>query len=189
MKHFPLITIISFIWVASEILLAVLKRSKEEKSGKYDKSSLRYLWLVIIFAISGGVYIAIRGIGAIQATRIAAPYLGIILILMGLLIRWIAIFTLRKYFTVNVAIAKDHRIIKSGIYKYVRHPSYSGSILSFLGLGIYFSNWVSLPIIFIPITFSFIYRIKVEETALRRKFGEEYADYARKTSRLIPGLF
>ncbi|SYZ73440.1 Isoprenylcysteine carboxyl methyltransferase [Candidatus Zixiibacteriota bacterium] len=189
MRHFPLILIISLCWVLSEILLAVIRKSRGEGAGKLDKSSFRLLWLVIVLAITAGVSIATKGIGLVQAARQIAAYLGISLILAGLVIRWVSIITLGKYFTVNVNISAGHTIIKSGIYKYVRHPSYSGSLLSFLGLGIYFSNWASLVVIFIPITASFIYRIKIEEKALKIKFGREYEEYSSKTARLVPGLF
>jgi len=106
-----------------------------------------------------------------------------------LIIRWMAILTLKKYFTVNVSILKDHRIIDKGVYKFIRHPAYAGSLLSFLGLGLSFSNWLSTLVIFIPILIAFIYRIRVEEKALIQAFGDEYLNYSKTTKRLIPKLY
>ena len=117
------------------------------------------------------------------------PLFGIVLIIVGLAVRWAAILTLRKYFTVDVAILSDHKIVMTGLYRYVRHPAYLGSLLSFLGLGISFSNWLSALVIFVPITGAFVYRIRVEERALDASLGDAYRQYQTSTKRLIPGIF
>ena len=110
-------------------------------------------------------------------------------ILAGLAIRWIAIYSLRKYFTIDVSIRSDHKIVDTGIYKYVRHPSYSGSLLSFLGLGITTLNWISGIIIVVPIMIAFIYRINIEEQVLTTFFGDQYKQYCAATKRLIPKIY
>ncbi len=189
MSHFGLVIIISFFWLASEIILAVLKRSRGGKTNGKDKFTLQFLWIVIVLSITAGVYLGIKGIGMVSALWRIAPIIGVIMIIMGLAIRWTAILTLRRLFTVNVDIVTNHRIITGGIYKYVRHPSYSGSLLSFLGLGIYFSNWLSAIVIFVPILAVFLIRISVEEKALLTQFKEEYLDYCGRTRRLIPFIY
>jgi len=65
------------------------------------------------------------------------------LLLAGITIRWTAVYTLGKYFTGTVLIRNDHRLIRSVLYKYLRHPAYAGSLLAHLGLGLSFSNWFS----------------------------------------------
>jgi len=114
---------------------------------------------------------------------------GLALIVVGFAIRLIAIFTLRRYFTVDVAIAKDHKVIDRGLYGVIRHPSYSGSLLSFLGLGIAFMNWLSLAIMIIGPAIGIGYRIAVEERTLIGALGEDYRIYAVRTKRLVPGVF
>ncbi len=57
--------------------------------------------------------------------------------------------SIEKHFTVNVAINNDHQLIQTDLYKYIRHPDYTGSLLFFLGLGLALMNWLSLLIIFI----------------------------------------
>jgi len=91
--------------------------------------------------------------------------------------------------TVNVTIGEDHQLIQQGLYRYIRHPSYSGSLLSFFGLGMALGSWLSFLIIFFPILCSFLYRISVEEEALSNSFGSRYEDYRRKTRRLIPLVY
>ncbi len=180
---------IYLIWGISEITLAITKRSRTKGSKEADKSSLRFLWIAILISTFLGVYLGLKGTGLILAEYHFIPTLGILLIVLGLILRWTAILTLKKYFTVNVAILSNHKVIQKGIYGFIRHPAYTGSLLSFLGLGISFSNWLSSVVIFLPIIVAFIYRIKVEEKALVEAFGDEYLNYCKVTKRLIPKIY
>lgn len=189
MSGFFLLIAISAVWLLSEIFLAIVKRSRTEESGGYDKSSLRILWITLTLSITVGVYLGVRGIGFMRNLSGFLPYMGMIIIIIGLIIRWIAILTLRNYFTVNVDVRQDHKVIDYGIYRHIRHPAYSGSLLSFLGLGLSFSNWLSVLVIMVPITAAFLYRIHLEEKALEESLGAEYIKYARSTNRLIPKIF
>jgi len=182
--------IISVIWLMSEIFLARLKTSaRTEQSQKMDKGSLKFLWIVIILSITGGILFGIFGIGLIrQHTRIIS-LIGVALIVIGLLIRWNAILSLKKYFTVDVSIHKNHQIKTDGIYRYIRHPAYLGSLLSFLGLGLAFANWLSTIVIFVPILIVFLMRIRIEERVLTNFLGKEYQKYCKKTKRLIPKIY
>jgi len=142
-----------------------------------------------LVSIALGIYLAIYGIGRLNIYARETYFIGLIFILTGLLLRWIAIFQLRKYFTVNVSIREDHQLIQKGLYRYLRHPAYSGSLLSFLGLALVFNNWLTFLIIFFPILCAFLYRISVEEVELRKSFGENYLAYARRTKKLIPRVY
>jgi protein-S-isoprenylcysteine O-methyltransferase Ste14 len=147
------------------------------------------MWITIILFISAGVYMSQRDFGRIVNYKLAIHIVGLCLIIIGIIIRWNAIFKLKKYFTVNVSIQQDHKIIVSGIYKYIRHPAYLGSLLSFFGLGLALLNWLSVIIIFFPILGSFMYRIKIEEDVLVAEFGKIYSEYSKKTKRLIPLIY
>jgi protein-S-isoprenylcysteine O-methyltransferase Ste14 len=136
-------------------------------------------------------------LGILSAIYWAAPiintnvllYLGSALIVIGMIIRFIAIRTLGKFFTVNLAIHGDQSLIKAGLYKHIRHPSYSGSLLSFVGFGLSLNNWISLIIILVPILVTFINRINIEEKLLLEQFGSEYEDYKKRTKRLFPMIY
>jgi len=182
------VPVICAIWVLSEILLAVFRRSGRTQS-PLDKSSLRIIWATIILAVPGGVYVGKQSIGHISPGESVLPWIGLLLILSGIGIRWWAVVSLGKYFTVDVAIRDDHKVVKSGLYRHVRHPIYAGSLLSFFGLGLTFPNILSILIIFVPICAAFVYRITVEEQALIETFGDEYINYCKTTKRLIPGVY
>ncbi len=120
-----------------------------------DKSSVKLLWIIIAGSISLGIHFGNSGKGIIQSNGNETYAVGLLLICLGLALRWISILQLKKYFTVTVTISEDHQLIREGLYKYIRHPSYTGSLLSFFGLGIAFNNWLSLLIIFFRFCFPF----------------------------------
>ena len=177
--------ILCSIWFLSEILINILTRSKKTVSNSYDKNSLTKIWIVIISSISIGVFIAF----SFPMFNERVYFFGIALILTGILLRFIAVFSLKSLFTSDVSIHHDHKLKTDGIFKKVRHPSYTGSLLSFFGLGLTLGNWISLLIIFLPVLAAFLYRIKIEETVLSNNFKEEYLSYKKRTKKLIPYLF
>jgi protein-S-isoprenylcysteine O-methyltransferase Ste14 len=180
--------IVSAAWVSSEIILAVILRSSGTDKSE-DRSSLSYLWITLTIGITVGVIIASVGIGSISDIFPVTTYAGLCFVVLGLILRWCAILTLRRYFTVNVAIRKDHIIVDKGLYGILRHPAYSGSLLSFFGLAIYFANWLTFIIIFLPILWAFLHRIRIEEDVLLKQFGKKYLSYSEKTKRLIPFIW
>lgn len=181
-------SIIIFFWLLSEIVLNLLHRSKMPDAKQLDKNSIRIIWTTIIIAISTSVFVAIF-INVPILNNYLLKYTGVVLIIGGVIIRLAAIRSLGRFFTVNLSIDTEHRLIDTGLFKYIRHPSYAGSLLSFLGLGLYFNNWICLFVIMIPVSSAFIYRINTEEKLLLRQPGLKYDEYLQKTKRLIPFIY
>ena len=176
------------IWFLSEVFLNRIFRAGNNSSENLDKNSLRIIWITIFISITSGV-LANNFIPARILTSFPVGYIGLVLILIGMLIRFIAIRTLGRFFTVNLDINEKHQLVRKGLYKYVRHPSYTGSLLSFLGLGISLNNWISLAVIFLPVLLVFLYRINIEEKLLLAQPGLDYKNYKRQTKRLIPLIY
>lgn len=178
---------VSVFWIVSEIALARGRKSAD--SDAIRDPSLTVLWIAIILAVTAGTIASSSEEFhfADHARTISTCGLG--LIVAGLVLRWIAIYQLGKMFTVNVAILRDHVLVQSGLYRIVRHPSYTGSLLSFLGLGFALANKLSVVLIFVPVLAAFLYRIVVEERALEQRFGDAYRDYCRTSKRLIPWIY
>jgi protein-S-isoprenylcysteine O-methyltransferase Ste14 len=179
---------LSIAWLVSEIILARTKHSKA-MDAKREHASLVILWITISISISAGVMIGMQGTGRFLPRSAVIAATGIALIVLGLVLRWIAILSLGRQFTVDVAITQGHQLVRAGIYKVLRHPSYAGSLLSFLGLGLAFSNYLSVVTIFVPICVAFVYRIHVEEKTLVATFGDEYLKYRASTKGLVPGIW
>jgi protein-S-isoprenylcysteine O-methyltransferase Ste14 len=96
---------------------------------------------------------------------------------------------LGRLFTVDVTIRDNHQIKKDGVYRFIRHPSYSGSLLSFIGFGISLNNWLSLISVIALITIALVRRISIEEKVLTNQFGADYLEYKRRTYRMIPWIY
>jgi protein-S-isoprenylcysteine O-methyltransferase len=183
-----LLFVVGVIWASSEVLLVFFRRSNANSTSR-DSGSVIWLNAVIYGSIAVAVAVRSSGVGMIPGLELPLAWVGLAFILFGLAIRWVAILTLRQYFTVNVAILPDHRIVRTGLYRHIRHPSYSGSILSFVGLGLALGNWIALAFLSVSITSAFIWRIQIEERALVQEFGPQYEDYCRATRRLIPWIY
>ena len=116
--------------------------------------------------------------------------------LLGLLIAWGAFpvriaakHALGKFYTINVAILKDHTLVESGIYRYIRHPLYLGILMYYLGLPLIIASTFGVLVVTIPATVGSFYRMRLEEEALVNRFGDRYLTYAKKTARLIPYIW
>ncbi|VAX28842.1 hypothetical protein MNBD_IGNAVI01-1805 [hydrothermal vent metagenome] len=181
-------TITYSIWLLSEILINRLLRSKETDKQNVDKGSIYFIWVIIFVSIFTAVFISNKYyIPLLKNFNI--EYFGLLLIYTGLILRLAIIRTLGNFFTVDVTIKQNHRIKKDGFYKYLRHPSYSASLLSFIGFGISLNNLFSLMLVFILILTAFIFRIKIEERILIEHFGPDYLDYKKNTKRIIPFIY
>ncbi len=173
----------------SEVLLAIVKRSKNtEVKNKADKNSMLMLWLCIV----GGLVLGGFAPGYIELVFPATSMVqkaGIIVILVGFIVRWAAILQLGKMFTVDVSINSGHRLKTNGLYAVVRHPSYLGLLLILLGVGLFTGNIAALLIVCVPSLLALVYRMQVEENALIAEFGPDYLDYKNRVARIIPGVY
>ena len=187
MSHSPtlIFSITYCIWCFSEVLLNRLLRIKTTDKQNADKGTLSIIWLTIIACISLSVYISIGYSFPISENSIIR-YLGLAIIYFGIIFRILVVRSLGQFFTVAVTIRQNHKLKKDGFYKYLRHPGYLASILSFVGFGITLNNWISLGLLTFAISFVFINRIKVEEKLLIEQFGTEYLEYKKSTKGIIP---
>lgn len=181
-----LATTIRTLWVLIEY--PYLRRYRVKPTKDWDKHSAS-VWDIANAIELVGMILGFTNIGRLQTGGNSIAVLGVALLLVGIIIRGTAIYTLGKYFTGTVLIKKDHRLIQSGMYKHLRHPAYTGALLAHLGLGLSFSNWISLGLSVVPFSVAALYRMHVEERALREAFGEAYTSYSRCTKRLIPKLY
>ena len=175
-------------YLISELLLTITRRSRGTGM-RQDRSTLRVLWVVISVSVVASVYTTFY----LRAAALPHPQLcrliALVLFTMGIALRWWAIVTLGRFFTVDVQIARDHELVERGPFRVVRHPSYTGVLLAFVGYAFSLANWAAMLVILIPITAAFVRRMNVEEQALTNALGERYRSYMRRTKRLVPGIY
>ena len=180
---------LGLIYLVSEILLTLTRRSRSKTGTKQDRSKLGIIWLVIAISVMAGVFVAQNfRAAALPHGRMFASA-GMVLFVAGLILRWWAIITLGRFFTVDVTIEKDHQLVEKGPFRIVRHPSYTGVLLAFVGLALSLRNGAALLVILIPIGAAFVHRMNVEEDALSRALGPRYAEYMKRTKRLMPFIY
>ena len=177
------------VWVVGEILIALITTTGWGQGKIQDRGTQIILWIVIIasFKIDEWMHrvFPVDMPGSYSWLRPVA--IGIFI--LGLGVRAVAVVSLGGAFSANVAVRAGQRLKRSGLYALVRHPSYLGLELILLACALHSRTWACFVAAFVPPTLAVLYRIHIEETALRRAFGAEYEDYSRSTKRLIPGVY
>jgi protein-S-isoprenylcysteine O-methyltransferase len=175
------------IWLAAELLFIARKRSANFGPGR--DSSLTFLAVAIGIAFWLDFNGARLFPGAtIVRGAVSIFYLGLGLAVVGTVLRWYAVACLGRYFTIDVAATASQPVIGTGPYRYVRHPSYTGAIMTLIGFSLALGNWLGLVVMAILLGVAYAYRIHVEEAALLAVTGEVYARYMQRTWRLVPFL-
>jgi protein-S-isoprenylcysteine O-methyltransferase Ste14 len=176
-----IIIAVSYLYGFFEVFMNLRQRSKSKVTTSSDKSSLWWLYGLITLG---------------YATRIGRIYdwntlfvVGMALFVIGFIIRIHSLLTLKQYFTYSVAKVENHKIIETGLYKFIRHPGYLGQLIIFIGISTSISNWLSILLMMIPISIGYNYRIKVEERFMIQQIGEKYLNYQKRTKRLIPVIY
>jgi len=178
-----------FVWIVSELFGAVLVPRLRRRGGatrvKRDRGSgaliIFTVFVSIIFALSLGY----PGVGPLPDWVF---YPGIFLMLLGVLVRQWAIAVLGGFFSLTVRVAEDHRVVVKGPYRLVRHPSYTGVLITFIGLALAVQSSGALLVLLAVFGVSYGYRMRVEERVLLSELGQDYAEYMKRTKRLMPYL-
>jgi protein-S-isoprenylcysteine O-methyltransferase Ste14 len=118
----------------------------------------------------------------------AVRWLGVVLYVVGSVLRIVPVFVLGRRFSGLVAIQPGHTLVTGGVYGTVRHPSYLGLIVLTLGWSLAFRSWLGVLLTVLTLV-PLVARMNAEETLLRSEFGAEYDAYRARTARLIPGLY
>ena len=172
------------VWVAFEVVVRFRHRTR---------TNVRDWTLpVVIVAVGGAIGLAYR-VAHVDTAILGGGWVsflvGFTILVAGFLLRAWAILTLGRFFTPSVQIQSGQRVVESGPYRYVRHPSYTGMLVALIGLGIALDDWLSLLVLaLLPLT-GILVRIRYEELVLLEALGDDYRDYASRTSHLVPGLW
>lgn len=113
---------------------------------------------------------------------------GLILFLVGIGIRRVAKKTLSRYYSFGLKTSQEHELIKHGFFKLIRHPIYLAMLIYSLAIPLIFSSLYGFLLMLgiIPCT---LYRIRIEENMLMKRFGSEYLVYQKRTKKLLPFIY
>jgi len=172
-------------WVLGEVWMQ-WRRRLPAGAADGDRGSMVFLVGMVWGGVVIGFAAALLLPGAAISSGAGALFVaGLALMLAGLVLRWYAIAVLGPAFTVTVGTREEQRVVARGPYRWVRHPSYAGSLLTILGVLLCDTNAVALLGFALPLA-GYAYRIRVEERALVQGLGDEYRRYMGRTRRLIP---
>ncbi|MFH0798055.1 MAG: isoprenylcysteine carboxylmethyltransferase family protein [Candidatus Woesearchaeota archaeon] len=166
-----------------------MRRIREElgfpKGKSFDNYSFMFLMITIMFMF---IVTTFDSFVMRKPTTDFMMGMGSFLFIFGVIIRLIGSHTLGKHYSLRVIEQDGHELVKGGIYGIVRHPLYTGGFLMALGFVIFFNSEYGAYTL-LPLVFAGLYRIKVEESFLAWKFGDNYIKYKERVKGLIPYLF
>jgi protein-S-isoprenylcysteine O-methyltransferase Ste14 len=176
-------------WSVGELWTRV--RTRNNQSGtSAEWGSLFAISLSFGAGVLGGFLCATKvEAAAIEFARWPIFILGAILAVAGIAFRQWAVAVLGAYFTVNVRVSADQPVVETGPYRFVAHPSYTGILVTVVGVGLMLGNWLSLACIVLLPTVGLAIRIKVEERALLAGIGDPYRRFLAGRARLVPGIW
>ncbi len=191
MKLFSdLITAVSIIWIVFEILLILRDRIQGKGRTGNDRGTRYYNFIAIVLGIT--VASIIQGNSKFffpSRWSDTVFWIGLCIMVLGFGLRIWAVIILGTSFRTTVETHADQRVVKSGPYRLVRHPSYSGLILMCCGYGIAVQNWLSLAFAFVLPLIALLYRIHIEESVLVSSLGSDYEKYQSETKKLVPWVW
>lgn len=183
-------------WLFSAVFLwaylpefRLVARSRPKQGEKSDRGSMQIIMLAGWLGSLAAFMVA--GIGRFAITRATKEWFvaGLAILVSGRLLRMHCWRMLGQYFTGDVKVSSDQPVVELGVYRWVRHPSYTGGILMYLGTGIALTNWLSALIIVVSGAAAYGYRVHVEEQALQANLGRRYLEYMRRTKRFVPFVY
>jgi protein-S-isoprenylcysteine O-methyltransferase len=175
------------VYVASEVVIGTRKYAGAADNAKsVDAGSLQLIWLAVAFGLVAARWASTNiDVGRFDRASMAEAWI-VVLMIGGIFLRWWSISVLGRFFTVDVAIHADHELVTSGPYARVRHPSYTGTLLALVAIGLSTASWLGLAILMVPVLAATANRVRIEERALHGALGQTWTGYARRTSRLVP---
>jgi protein-S-isoprenylcysteine O-methyltransferase Ste14 len=142
---------------------------------------------LLLGALLGLPFADRRGMAVLTDMQ-AVRWAGVALFALGFgLVYWSGV-ALGKLYSPEVTLQQGHRLVTTGLYRYIRHPRYIGAMLTGFGLALLFRSWMGLAVAaaFIGVI---ALRIRDEEAFMQQEFGEEWEAYCQHSWRLIPFLY
>lgn len=170
----------------------MLTESRRRKMAPADarRSDARFfpsVGLALMLGLVARFVFGFLKIGVVMGPARDGVYIaGLLLTVAGWLLRIWAQQHTGRFFTGEVAVQQDHQVVTSGPYRWVRHPSYTGGILSAIGFGLMLNTWLGALISGVLLIWAYAIRVPREEALLAQHLGDAYRAYMTRTKRFVP---
>ncbi|MCA9875713.1 MAG: isoprenylcysteine carboxylmethyltransferase family protein [Anaerolineales bacterium] len=182
-----LFTLVFFLWAISEVYNTFGTR-RYRQTGHVQRNDHGTYWIILLVVWGSTAVSCLTRAFHLGAFRSNLQFVGLGIVVLGVALREWAVLSLGRFFTVSVRVVQGQTLIKHGPYRWLRHPAYSGSILSLVGFSLAIGTWVgALLVLFLGFT-AYLNRVRVEEKALLAAYGDEYRAYQQQTWRFFPGF-
>jgi protein-S-isoprenylcysteine O-methyltransferase Ste14 len=175
-----------FLMILTEIIGGIIvprARRHGTEIEKKDRGSGRLISMSVAVSFLVAYSFALLGITVMPSW---AFYLGIVIILLGIIVRQWSIAVLGRFFSPVIGVQEGQKVVETGPYRLVRHPSYSGVLLILVGVGLAFQSFAAFLVMLFIFSVAYGQRINEEEKVLVSELGEEYVKYMKRTKKLIP---
>jgi protein-S-isoprenylcysteine O-methyltransferase Ste14 len=185
---------LGLLFVSEFVIWFLASRGSRDHSKK--RSDNGTFWLLIfgwVSSMTAGAFFRSQGVPQFMRNWLLPHvtfYIGVFCIVVGVVIRCTAVLTLKRAFTLSVQTTADQHLIQTGLYRIVRNPAYTGSIISLLGVSLAYLHVLGIISIFVICFICYGIRIHIEEKAMLNQFQQEFKEYCKHTKyRLIPGIY
>ena len=179
-----------YVWVFVPEFRILGRTSLSRPTPVEDRGSLRVLTFGFSAAVMAAFLFPFAAPWAeLPGRRAVWFFVGVLLMIAGSLLRRHCFRVLGRFFTGAVTIQEGHRVIDTGAYRWVRHPSYSAALIIVLGIATAPGNWIGVVVAFAVALAGYSYRARVEERALLASLGDPYARFMASRKRFIPFLW
>ena len=190
-------------WIAKAIVLAATltmiairaphgRRSRSVKVATSHKTPLETGLLVLVWIgfFVPLIWLASPALSFAEYPLTLGPLIaGVVCFVVGLWLFYRSHADLGTNWSITLEVREQHRLITRGVYHRIRHPMYSALVLYSLGHALVIPNWVAGPSNLVAFAILFTLRVHAEEQMMSDRFGDEYATYAARTKRLVPGVW
>ena len=176
------------IWFMFSVYWEIAAKTRSEACTQESRGSRR-VHLVMVSAAQLLLFFRVPGLNGNWLPVSLIPVVaGLAIEVSGFLLAVWARRILGKHWSGEITIKVDHELVRTGPYKYVRHPIYTALLLLYLGAAIVSGQWHAL-VGFVLAVIAYLRKIRLEETNLRRAFADQFDEYRQQTRALVPGVY
>jgi protein-S-isoprenylcysteine O-methyltransferase len=169
----------AFMWLESALRCGAEARSAQ--AGPSDRGTTQLLG-----AAYGAGLLGVPLLAIVRGQRAVPAWLGPGTMVLAIGLRSWAAVALGRFYTRTLRTSAEQQVVRSGPYRFVRHPGYLGTLLIWLGYGLSSGDYLTGGVCLGLMTLVYSRRIEAEEAMLQQQLGQAYRAYMAETPRLVP---